>query len=119
MSIRETSRNLRDRWPLEFDLAGIPRDTAARKQLLQQIQILEETPDMTLRAVNSFASDYSGAVTDINNPPKVRYVHQEFPKTMYNAKNGAAIVVKDEAEKQTKLKAGYQLKPVVKKEATE
>jgi len=36
MPVNESTRRApRDRWPLAFDLEGIPRDTETRRQLLE------------------------------------------------------------------------------------
>jgi hypothetical protein len=122
MSIHESSRKLRDRWPLEFDLEGIPRDTVERERLVQQKQELEnpqpipEEEDFSAMAPkNQFAVDYQQAnnVVDINNPPKQRYAYVEYPKMLY--KEGAKpITVNSAEEEQKKLAEGWQTTPVVK-----
>jgi hypothetical protein len=38
MSIREAHRNPRDRWPLQFDLEGLPRDAATREARLRELR---------------------------------------------------------------------------------
>lgn len=105
MPVNESTRKLKDRWPLEFDLAGVP--TAERQKLLGQIR-----QEGTL-SENFFAVDYQAGdfVSDINNPPKERYVYQEFPKMVYDHESGALLQVNDEKQQKAALKKGFQLKP--------
>lgn len=122
MPLNESNRKSRDRWPLAFDLAGVPQDTALRERLLEQHkdeerQIQSEVEDHPMNEIkqvqNSFAVDYQAGnnVVDINNPPQKRYVHQEFPKLMYDHDGGRVLQVKDEREMKAALKKGFQVKP--------
>lgn len=58
-------------------------------------------------------------IHDIHNPPKERYVHQEFPKLVYREPKAgqhpheAHKLVKDEDELAAALAKGYQHKPFV------
>lgn len=138
MPLHESSRLLRDRWPLQFDLEGIPRDTAERERMLQEHLLLEslsgetlpETPttEETMTSpnlvANRFASDNEPAmhITDINNPPHINYnphdPKNEFPKMLYpaNYPNAKAVVVKSKEEEAKQLKKGFSLRPPVKEE---
>jgi hypothetical protein len=73
---------IRERWPLEFDLAGIPRETAVRSQLKEQY---EEEGMPNAPSPNRFVS---GAVVDINAPAREPYnprdPKNEFPKILYH-----------------------------------
>jgi hypothetical protein len=135
MPLNEASRKARrERWPLEFDIEGVPRDTATRKQLLEQKQqelqqeqqtenlaaLFEESmsPAQTVR--NSFSVDQPTVeITDINNPPRRPYnphdPKNEFPKVLYHHETGRVlhIAAGPNAEKEQKaaLKRGFELKP--------
>src|ERR1700690_3048415 len=61
---------------------------------------------------NSFAADYSTeTVMDINNPKPVRYVHQEYPRLVYNHENGQVMQVADEKQLKSAEKKGFSVKP--------
>ncbi len=119
MPLNESNRKTRDRWPLAFDLEGVPKETAARERLIAEQKALEtfpeEAPDMqgTRPVPNSFAVDYQAGnnVIDINNPPTKRYVYQEFPKMLYSHESGQVLQVSDEREMKAALKKGFQTKP--------
>ena len=124
MPLNEANRpQRRERWPLEFDLTGVPRDAATRQQLLEQQQILEQTPEDTdlmnseIKPVqNSFAVDKPEVViTDINNPPRRNYnpfdPANEFPKMLYHHEMGRVLKVASAAEQKAALKRGFELKP--------
>jgi hypothetical protein len=110
-----TSRDRRDRWPLQFDLEGVPRETAERERLLNH-QRMEGEMGKTSPVANSFAVDYQAGnnVIDINHPPRMPYVFQEYPKMMY-APNGKSVVVNGEAEEKRYAKMNYALQPPAKK----
>ena len=61
---------------------------------------------------NRFSADNAPEpfITDINNPPPKRYVHQEFPKMLYAA-DKKPIVVLDQKECTKKLNEGWSAKP--------
>jgi hypothetical protein len=120
MPIHESSRRAkRDRWPMAFDLEGVPQDNAERARLLAQQQMLEAIPNSTEQedsmkvtpTANFFATDNAppATITDMSRPIINRVPFQEFPKALY-AKNGTSIVVKTKDEQDKKLKAGYTLK---------
>ena len=61
---------------------------------------------------NSFAVDYSTETAlDINNPKTPRYVHQEFPRIVYNHDNGQVMQVADEKQLKAAEKKGFSIKP--------
>lgn len=120
MPIHESSRRAkRDRWPLAFELEGVPQDNAERARLLAQKQMLEAIPNPTREedsmkvtpTQNFFATDTApvATITDMSRPIINRVPFLEFPKAMY-AKNGTSIVVGSKEEQDKKLKAGYTLK---------
>ena len=61
---------------------------------------------------NRFSADNAAEpfITDINNPPAKRYIHQEFPKVLY-ADDKKPITVADQKECDKKVKEGWSLKP--------
>lgn len=124
MPLNESSGKApRERWPLEFDLTGVPRDTATRKQLLEQQQILDQTPteepmSPATPTRNHFTVDepqQGQAITDINNPPRKPYSphdpKNEFPKMVYHHETGRVLTVTDEKQQKAALKRGFALKP--------
>jgi hypothetical protein len=130
-----TAKPRRECWPLEFDLTGVPRDTATRKTLLEQKKLLEasefteneETMSPAAQSVrtiteNHFTVDQPSTdvfITDINNPPRKNYnphdPKNEFPKMLYHHETGRVLEIKagPDAAKQQKAaeKRGFKLKP--------
>jgi hypothetical protein len=128
-------RKPRERWPLEFDLAGVPRETDVRNRITEEEMARTPSP-------NRFVS---GAVVDINAPAREPYnprdPKNEFPKILYHptlkhqgweneykrlVKYNALhperpeilpmvparqIVVKSKAEEEAKIKEGWQNRP--------
>lgn len=96
MSLRERpSRNLRPRWPAQFDIEGIPRDYETRQRKKEELEQMAQTE------------------LDINNPPRLPYVHQEYPRLMY--KGTERLEVADAAEEKKATAAGFSRKPDAKK----
>lgn len=113
MSLNESTLIRRQRWPLEFDLEGVP---------MSQRAALLQSREAGLKVQNTFAVDYQNAevVTDINNPQVPRVPYQEFPKMLYAADYVLGdpkgyVVVESQKEEQNYLKRGYTTKPNVKK----
>jgi hypothetical protein len=141
MSLNESKRKpRRERWPLEFDLAGIPRDTKIRQALLDERlskeqqdlhKVLEGITVNQNQPVNSFLSDkltmdkailldqilesyQNGGVgrdIDLSKPPVVPYKFNPFPAMVYNHETGAVLQVIDERQLKAAVKRGYQTKP--------
>lgn len=116
MALNEATRVRRERYPLKFDLEGVP--TAERDGLIE-VQKLKEEQMKTHLVQNNFNVNYQqgGAVMDINNPPSPyangRYVHQEYPKLMYPAGYPQAKAVQVDSAEQEKLqiRKGLTLTP--------
>ena len=123
MPLNEASRKApRERWPLEFDLTGVPRDTAH-----PQAAFRTETDSRTdsrgtyvTRAhrpqqLHRRSAPATAAITDINNPPQTRYnphdPKNEFPKMLYHHGTGRVLVVANAKEEKAALKRDFQLKP--------
>lgn len=127
MPINESKIVRRERWPLAFDLEGVPREDRGRfldelrhRQANPNFDIPEldyggEDPlDMQTQPVkNTFAADQPPAATivDINNPPTKRYVHQEFPKLVYHHESGHVLEVKDDRQYVAAAKRGFHDRP--------
>jgi hypothetical protein len=131
MPLNEASRKARrERWPLEFDIEGVPRDTATRKQLLEQKQqeqqqeqqtenlaaLFEESMSPVQTVRNSFSVDQPTVeITDINNPPRRPYnphdPKNEFPKVLYHHETGRVLTVQNGKEQKAAHKRGFELKP--------
>lgn len=110
----------RARWPLSFDLEGVPQDTKTRKQLLEQqnLQVIEEESmsPVTQSVRNSFTVDQpSVEITDINHPPHRNYnphaPENQYPKMLYHHENGRVLKVGNEKEEKAASKRGFKLKP--------
>lgn len=48
---------------------------------------------------------------DLNNPPAVRYTHQEYPKFLYHHEKRAEKIVHSRDQEDGFLKLGYDVKP--------
>jgi hypothetical protein len=129
MPINEASgKPRRERWPAQFDIEGVPRDTATRQQLLDQIQQQQTqqsnaefedfmspvTPTRNHFSVDGPTTD-GPVITDINNPPKKNYnpraAENEFPKMLYHHESGRVLKVENEKEQKAAIKRGFELKP--------
>ena len=104
-----TRKAPRERWPLEFDLTGVPRDTATRKNLLETRK-QEESMAPAVRTIteNHFTVDQPSSdifITDINNPPKRPYnprdPQNEFPKLLYHHGSGRVLKIEAGPERKT------------------
>jgi hypothetical protein len=138
MSIRESRSSRRERWPLAFDLEGVPRDNKLRQQLLQdRFNISQEEIPMSVPNVkNSFAVDKTAGIMglltpeqkatlldqllkdvpqgreiDLSKPVTPPYRYQEFPKLVYHHEAGQVLEVHDEREQKAAEKKGFQCKP--------
>jgi hypothetical protein len=108
MPLNIGTAQIRERYPLHFELEGIPR--AEFNQALKELQM------RTVQQVhNTFAADgvqvSEPFITDINNPPAKRYIHQDFPCMLY-AEGKKARVVNDAKERDKAIKDGWSLKPI-------
>ena len=126
MPLNEASRKApRERWPLEFDLTGVPRDTRTRKNLLAE-KHQEESMAQTQQSVhgvrtiteNHFTVDQPSNdifITDINNPPRKAYnprdPQNQYPKMLYHHGNGRVLKVANEREEKAALKRDFELTP--------
>ena len=126
MPLNEASRKApRERWPLEFDLTGVPRDTRTRKNLLAE-KHQEESMAQTQQSVhgvrtiteNHFTVDQPSNdifITDINNPPRKAYnprdPQNQYPKMLYHHGNGRVLKVANEKEEKAALKRDFKRAP--------
>ena len=126
MPLNEASRKApRERWPLEFDLTGVPRDTRTRNNLLAE-KHQEESMAQTQQSVhgvrtiteNHFTVDQPSNdvfITDINNPPRKAYnprdPQNQYPKMLYHHGNGRVLKVANEKEEKAALKRDFKLAP--------
>lgn len=61
---------------------------------------------------NHFAVDYNTeTIMDINKPPQRRYVHQDFPRFVYNHDSGQVLRVDDDRQLKAAQKKGFDVKP--------
>jgi hypothetical protein len=138
MPVNEARRKPhRERYPLEFDLEGVPRDQATREQLLQSIKANQEPLTMTQ---NSFISDKSvslvsgltevqktallnellktapvGREIDLSKPVIVPYnardPRNQFPQLVYHHTSGQMLKVDDDKQLKVALKRGFKAEP--------
>ncbi len=130
MSLNESRRTRRrERWPLEFDLEGIPQDTKHRRRLVEMKRRESEEEKETEMSNNSFAVDKlsaadrealltalmrerpAGREIDLSKPVVGRYVHQEYDKMLYHHGSGHVLVVRDAREEAAAAKRGYVTEP--------
>ena len=122
MPLNEASRKApRERWPLAFDLTGVPRDTGTRKRLLetqQQEELMPAAQSVRTITENHFTVDQPSNdvfITDINHPPQKPYnphdLKNQYPKMVYHHGNGRVLTVASEKEEKAALKRGFDLKP--------
>lgn len=145
MSIRDSRQTpLRDRWPLEFDLEGIPRDTQTRERLLADLRQEHQNPEIYPMNVpqvkNSFATDNDpllssltaaqkqtllkalladnpgGQEFDLSKPPVAPYRYQEYPKCMYSADGKQVVNARDAEHEKELAKRKFSAKPPAKKQ---
>lgn len=137
MPLNEASaKPRRQRWPLEFDLEGIPRDTATRKKELEQRKLTMSR--------NSFLSDKNEAAAadplagisaearanlldlllkeapvgkeidlskPIIRPYNPRDPKNAFPRMVYHHETGHTLTVKNARELAAAQKRDYKLEP--------
>lgn len=112
MPLNEASRKpSRERWPLAFDLEGVPNDSGQRQKLL--LDLKEETMPPVQ---NNFAVDKPvQEITDINNPPHKNYnphdPKNQYPKMLYHHESGRVLTVNDTKEEKAALKRSFDPKP--------
>jgi hypothetical protein len=127
VSIRETGGRLpREKWPLSFDLEGIPRETQVREQKLKELRgetFMSDTPTMSheqIEALREFLllhdRNSSQNVFDLSKPPKEPYDRRgkDYPKMVYGHEGdvkGHVINVKSAEEEADALNRGYSNEP--------
>ncbi|HEX3941587.1 MAG TPA: hypothetical protein VHX11_08915 [Acidobacteriaceae bacterium] len=89
MPINERLR-MRSRWPVTFDIEGIPRDVTLRQQKIEE-QVMQ------------FSKVQKPAPKDRNKPPAEPYSFQEYPKRL-----AGGVVVKSKEEEEKVLAKGGQ-----------
>ena len=126
MPLNESTRKSRRRFPVEFDLEGVPQDSTIRQQLLEQKQqeLTEQNEMPSVKQVsNFFAVDkaQSPQVIDINNPGGPRYgspqnPHRHYPKVVYNHETGKVLEVKNQAQYEAAQRRGFEDSPDPKRD---
>lgn len=83
MPLNEKTR-LRPRWPVQFDIEGVPRKADIRNQLLTEILEKEQMPPDGTPEENAMqVVSVTTPTLDFNNPKKENYKHQEYPRMTY------------------------------------
>jgi hypothetical protein len=142
MSIREAHRNPRDRWPLQFDLEGLPRDAATREARLRELRGENdlEIPMNVPQVKNNFASDnepllasltaaqkqqllkellasnQGGQEFDLSKPPVAPYRFQEFPKALWTPDGKKQVNAHSKEHEEQLVAAGHSVTAPVKQE---
>ena len=120
----------RARWPLQFDLEGVPQDQKERKKLIDGIlkeerrenAPLEETEEIEMSPVtptpqNFFAADANTEVLiDINNPKTPRYgtgqnPKREYPRIVYHHDTGHILQVSTKGQHEAAKNRGFVDQP--------
>lgn len=139
MPLNEVPRKpRRERFPVEFDLMGVPRDRIQREALLETAKEIHNTMN-TPQVTNSFLSDKAQALQlspenqvllqqflesmkmggvgreiDLSKPvqiPPPPGGWPKFPCLMYHHKTGAMIQIENEEEAKQIGKRGFKLQP--------
>lgn len=100
MGLNEHAR-IRSRWPVQFDIEGIPRNTKDRNEKLAEIRQQEED-NMQIQSVTK-------PTLDFNNPTTPKYSHQEFPRLVYRGEE-QSLVVHTAEELEAAITDGFHLK---------
>ena len=93
MALNEHTRT-RSRWPVRFDIEGVPRDHRVREQKLEE-------ENMRASAVKQKNEH------DFSKPVIVPYQHQDFPRRIFRGKQAMTVHTQEELEKQ--LAQGWHL----------
>ena len=121
LPLNESTRKApRERWPLAYELEGIPREE--RQRLLdehraqQELESQEKSMTPVTPVRNSFTVDKPTVeITDINNPPHKNYnpydPKNQYPKMLYHHETGRVLQVANEKEEKAALKRKFDLKP--------
>jgi hypothetical protein len=136
MPLNEVPRKRpRERFPLEFDLIGVPRDNTRREALLEtakemhnnmttqnsflsdKAQAMQLTPENQVLLAQFLESMKNGGVgreIDLSRPVKVAPPPggwPKFPCLVYHHKTGAMIQVNDENEAKQLARRGFKTTP--------
>jgi hypothetical protein len=129
LPIRESGgRATREKWPVSFDLEGVPRDRELREQKLKEIrgedpmskqagiQLTAQQAEALRETLKQF-DEQNGRdenVFDPNKPPKEQYSHKEFPKMLYGQEGklkGHVLTVHSAEEEEAASERGYTSEP--------
>jgi hypothetical protein len=130
MPLNESRRKpRREKWPLEFDLEGVPRDGTIRKQLLETLKgnpmaeprnsflsdklsdNLGLTPAQKARLMDELLKENQGGrEIDLSKPVLPRYQRQEFPQMAYH-KDGRVRRIEDAEQLEATQKDGFKPEP--------
>lgn len=108
MPFRETPRQKpRPRWSAQLDIEGVPRERIAREQ--RTAELYQESVQQEQEKVMAQTE------LDINNPPKLPYKHQEYPKRVYKGAMGKTVNNAEEEKLAAKDGYGHAAKPETNK----
>jgi hypothetical protein len=130
LPIRESGgRAAREKWPVSFDLEGVPRDRELRELKLKEIrgedpmskagagiQLTAQQAEALRETLKQFDEQNvrDENVFDPNKPPKEQYRHKEFPKMLYGQEGklkGHVLTVNSAEEEEAATEKGYTSEP--------
>lgn len=128
-----TAKPRRARWPLEFDIEGIPRDTATRAKELEKRKLSMSrnsflTDKNEADPLAGFTAEQKAALLDsllktapvgkeidlskpIIRPYNPRDPKNAFPRMVYHHDSGHTLTVANEKQLNAAKKHGYKLEP--------
>lgn len=137
MPLNEASaKPRRPRFPLEFDLAGVPRDTTTRKRLLEEMKENMSPSNVFLSDKAAAGANPLAAMTEeqkadlldlllkqapvgkeidlskpVVHPYNPRDPKNQYPRMLYHHKTGHTLTVKDARQEKAASARGYQREP--------
>lgn len=124
-----TGKKRREKWPLEFDLEGVPRDNLLRAQLVNNLkgtnmaeprnsflsdklsENLGLTPRQKARLMDELLKEnVGGKEIDLSKPVTPHYRHQEFPQMGYH-KDGRVRRIENVEALEAADKDGFKSEP--------
>ena len=133
-----SSKPRRQRWPLQFDLEGVPRDTATRKELLKKMKegtmqpnsflsdrnareaaaaanpLAALSPEQKANLLDQLLRDApTGREIDLSKPVIVPFNPRDpkhaFPRMVFHHDTGHTLTVRDAKQLSAAQKHGYKL----------
>ena len=88
----------------EAAILGISAETPPQAPTLEQIEFMRTQ-------IAQFDARNAPREFDLNNPPRVPYRHQEYPKMLYHHEDRVSRVVQNQAQEDGMIALGYVREP--------